>query len=496
MGQEKSMRLDRFLAEMKQGTRSQVKDMIRKGRVKVDGTVCKDADRKVLPMANKVTLDSQPIGWAEVEYYMLNKPQGVVSATEDGRYKTVTELIRDAKRKDLFPVGRLDIDTEGLLLITNDGALAHELLAPKKHVDKVYFARVRGTLKDGIEARFKSGITLSDGTKVQPADLIIEKGWNEAGTDFCEAKLTIREGKFHQVKRMFETEGGEVIYLKRLSMGTLVLDETLKTGEYRPLTEDEIKSLKQENLDEIQADEIDLDEADNKNFGVSVDSTDIDYINIDWNQVEAVIFDLDGTLVDSMWMWKAIDVEFLGRYGYDCPENLQKDIEGMSFSETAVYFKDKFKLPMTLDEIKAIWIEMSIDKYRHEVPPKPGILDFLPFLKKQGIRMGIATSNAHEMVNAVLDSLGLRGYFDVVATACEVAAGKPAPDIYLKVAADLGVNPEKCLVFEDVPAGIMAGKRAGMRVGAVEDDFSLSMTEEKKKLADFYIKNYHDCYGR
>ena len=474
MGQGKSMRLDRFLAEMKQGTRSQVKEMIRKGRVLVDGTVCRESDRKILPDESRITLDGQPVGWADTEYYMLNKPQGVVSATEDGRYRTVIDLIDEAKRKDLFPVGRLDIDTEGLLLITNDGALAHELLAPKKHVDKVYFARVRGTLKEGIEERFQTGLTLTDGTPVRPAELVIEKKWNDAGVDFCEARLTIHEGKFHQVKRMFEAEGGEVIYLKRLSMGSLMLDETLKTGEYRALTKDEMKALKEKTRAES---------SDTKNSTPS---------EIDWNTVDAVLFDLDGTLVDSMWMWKAIDVEFLKRYGYDCPEDLQKVIEGMSFSETAVYFKERFQLPMTLDEIKAIWIEMSIDKYRHEVPLKPGVAEFLPFLKEREIRMGIATSNAHDMVNAVLDSLGIRPYFGVVATACEVAAGKPAPDIYLKVAADLGVQPEKCLVFEDVPAGILAGKRAGMRVGAVEDDFSLSMTEEKKELADFYIRDYRE----
>ena len=138
MGQGKSIRLDRFLAEMKQGTRSQVKEMIRKGRVLVDGTVCRESDRKIFPDETRVTLDGQPVGWADTEYYMLNKPQGVVSATEDGRYQTVIDLIDEAKRKDLFPVGRLDIDTEGLLLITNDGALAHELLAPKKHVDKFF----------------------------------------------------------------------------------------------------------------------------------------------------------------------------------------------------------------------------------------------------------------------------------------------------------------------------------------------------------------------
>lgn len=471
MGQGKSIRLDRFLAEMKQGTRSQVKEMIRKGRVLVDGTVCRESDRKIFPDETRVTLDGQPVGWADTEYYMLNKPQGVVSATEDGRYQTVIDLIDEAKRKDLFPVGRLDIDTEGLLLITNDGALAHELLAPKKHVDKVYFARVKGTLKEGIEARFQAGLTLKDGTPVRPAELVIEKKWNDAGEDLCEARLTIHEGKFHQVKRMFEAEGGEVIYLKRLSMGPLALDEALATGEYRALTEVEIKALKE---------------------GTRTELSGMEKEKLDWNLIDAVLFDLDGTLVDSMWMWKAIDVEFLKRYGYDCPEDLEKVIEGMSFSETAIYFKDRFQLPMTLDEIKAIWIEMSIDKYRHEVPLKSGVAEFLSFLKKKGIRMGIATSNAQDMVAAVLDSLDIRSYFGVVATACEVAAGKPAPDIYLKVAADLGVQPEKCLVFEDVPAGILAGKRAGMRVGAVEDVFSLSMIEEKKELADFYIRDYRE----
>ena len=471
MGQGKSIRLDRFLAEMKQGTRSQVKEMIRKGRVLVDGTVCRESDRKIFPDETRVTLDGQPVGWADTEYYMLNKPQGVVSATEDGRYQTVIDLIDEAKRKDLFPVGRLDIDTEGLLLITNDGALAHELLAPKKHVDKVYFARVKGTLKEGIEARFQAGLTLKDGTPVRPAELVIEEKWNDAGEDLCEARLTIHEGKFHQVKRMFEAEGGEVIYLKRLSMGPLALDEALATGEYRALTEVEIKALKE---------------------GTRTELSGMEKEKLDWNLIDAVLFDLDGTLVDSMWMWKAIDVEFLKRYGYDCPEDLEKVIEGMSFSETAIYFKDRFQLPMTLDEIKAIWIEMSIDKYRHEVPLKSGVAEFLSFLKKKGIRMGIATSNAQDMVAAVLDSLDIRSYFGVVATACEVAAGKPAPDIYLKVAADLGVQPEKCLVFEDVPAGILAGKRAGMRVGAVEDVFSLSMTEEKKELADFYIRDYRE----
>lgn len=207
---------------------------------------------------------------------------------------------------------------------------------------------------------------------------------------------------------------------------------------------------------------------------------------------KAVIFDLDGTLVDSMWMWKAIDIEFLGRYGLDCPDDLQRAIEGMSFTETAAYFKERFKLPTPLEEIKKSWIEMSIDKYKREVPLKSGAEELLKYLKMCKIRTGIATSNGRDMVDAVLESLGVTGYFDQVTTACEVASGKPAPDIYLKVASELGVEPSECLVFEDVPAGILAGKRAGMKVCAVEDEFSLPMEEEKRALADYYIKNYEE----
>ena len=207
---------------------------------------------------------------------------------------------------------------------------------------------------------------------------------------------------------------------------------------------------------------------------------------------KAILFDLDGTLVDSMWMWKQIDIEFLGRYGYECPEDLQKVIEGMSFSETAVYFKERFQLPLSLDEIKACWIQMSIDKYRYEVPLKPGAREFLKFCKENGIRTGIATSNGREMVDAVIESLRLEEYLDVITTACEVKAGKPEPDIYLEVAKRLSVVPSECLVFEDIPAGIIAGKRAGMQVIAVEDDFSKAMKEEKCRLADGFIADYFD----
>ncbi len=207
---------------------------------------------------------------------------------------------------------------------------------------------------------------------------------------------------------------------------------------------------------------------------------------------KAILFDLDGTLVDSMWMWKQIDIEFLGRYGYDCPDDLQKSIEGMSFSETAVYFKERFRIPLSLDEIKACWTQMSIDKYRYEVPLKDGALEFLKYCKQNNLRTGIATSNGRDMVDAVIESLQIGEYLDVITTACEVKAGKPEPDIYLEVAKRLGVEPSDCLVFEDIPAGIIAGKRAGMQVIAVEDDFSKLMKPEKVQIADGFIDTYFD----
>lgn len=210
------------------------------------------------------------------------------------------------------------------------------------------------------------------------------------------------------------------------------------------------------------------------------------------NHKKAVIFDLDGTLVDSMWMWRAIDVEYLARFGVECPENLQKEIEGMSFTETAAYFKIRFKLEASLDEIKEDWVQMALGKYQKEVPLKTGARAFLDYIEDHGMAAGIATSNGRAMVDAVLDSLDIRRYFQVVATACEVAAGKPAPDIYLNVAGRLQVDPQDCVVFEDVPAGIQAGKRAGMTVFAVEDAFSLDMKEEKKQLADYYIRDYFE----
>lgn len=208
--------------------------------------------------------------------------------------------------------------------------------------------------------------------------------------------------------------------------------------------------------------------------------------------IKAVIFDLDGSLVDSMWIWKDIDIEYLGRFGIEIPDGLQKDIEGKSFSETAVYFKERFQIPDSLEKMKEDWNKMAWDKYVHEVMLKPGAGDFLNYCIGHGIKLGIATSNSRALVEAVADARGFGKNFDCIMTACEVEKGKPSPDIYLAVADRLGVDPVQCLVFEDITAGIMAGKNAGMRVCAVEDTYSLHQTEDKKKLADYYIRDYYE----
>ena len=210
------------------------------------------------------------------------------------------------------------------------------------------------------------------------------------------------------------------------------------------------------------------------------------------NDTNAVIFDLDGTLVDSMWMWEKIDIEYLDRFNLTVPEGLQSIIEGFSFSETAHYFKEEFNLPDSIDKIKEDWNQMALDKYKHEVFLKPGALEFLKHCKENDIRLGIATSNSRELVDAVITALQLEDYFDCIMTACEVQKGKPAPDIYLAVADRLSVPPEKCLVFEDIVPGIMAGKNAGMRVCAVEDIYSEYQRDEKKLTADYYIDNYFE----
>ena len=232
------IRLDKYLADMGCGTRSQVKRGITKGGAEVNGVKVTRPEEKIDTERDTVLFNGMTVGYAEFEYYMLNKPAGVVSATLDSRETTVLELIKDSRRDGLFPVGRLDKDTEGLLLITNNGELAHHLLSPKRHVDKVYFVRVRGQVTKDDEERFAKGLDIGDEKKTLPADLrILNCG------EISEAEIIIREGRFHQVKRMFSAVGKEVLYLKRLSMGALKLDERLAPGQYRRLTEEEVEKL-------------------------------------------------------------------------------------------------------------------------------------------------------------------------------------------------------------------------------------------------------------
>lgn len=231
------MRLDKYLANMGVGTRSEVKILIKKGRVEVNGMRATGPEQKISEEQDEIRVDDQVIGYNKYEYLMLHKPAGVVTATEDKRDRTVLDLVDSPLKKQLFPVGRLDKDTEGLLLLTNDGALAHRLLSPKKHVSKVYYARIAGCVtKEDVQA-FSEGLDLGDFTSM-PADLKILSAGEES-----EIEVTVYEGKFHQVKRMFEAVGKKVLYLKRLSMGKLYLDERLEVGKYRPLTQKEIGLL-------------------------------------------------------------------------------------------------------------------------------------------------------------------------------------------------------------------------------------------------------------
>lgn len=232
------IRLDKYLADMGQGTRAEVKKAIKKGKISVNQEIIKSPEYKVDTQTDIVVADGKKILYEDLVYYMLNKPQGVVSATEDKREKTVLDLIQDKKRKDLFPVGRLDKDTEGLLLITNDGELAHQLLAPKKHVDKKYFVRLKTPLLEIDRNHLEEGVDIGEDKLTMPSRIFF---LNEEKN---EVEIIICEGKFHQVKRMFQAVGNEVVFLKRLSMGSLVLDEKLQVGEYRLLTSEEIERLK------------------------------------------------------------------------------------------------------------------------------------------------------------------------------------------------------------------------------------------------------------
>ena len=232
------MRIDKYLADAGYGTRKEVKLLIKKRQVTVNDKVILQGDCKIDAETDVICVDGKRAGYEAFSYYMLHKPQGVVSATKDEKEKTVISLIQEPKRRDLFPVGRLDKDTEGLLLITNDGKLANELLRPGKHVEKVYYARIKGHVTDRDITAFAEGLDIGDAERTMPAKLNIVS----AGTE-SEIYVAIMEGRYHQVKRMFQAVGMEVLYLKRISMGPLKLDETLKKGEYRRLTEEEINLL-------------------------------------------------------------------------------------------------------------------------------------------------------------------------------------------------------------------------------------------------------------
>ena len=236
------MRLDKYLSGMGAGTRSEIKKAVKAGLVTVDGAVASDPGMHVTE-DSAVTFRGRQVVYEDFVYYMMNKPAGVISASDDSREETVVDLIDGQKRKDLFPAGRLDRDTEGLLLITNDGQLAHRLLSPKHHVDKKYYALVSGEVTDDDVSTFAEGLTLPDGLECLPAELRVLRVKNAAAA-MSEVEVTIQEGKFHQIKRMFLAIGKEVLCLKRLTMGPLALDESLAPGEYRRLTEEELENLK------------------------------------------------------------------------------------------------------------------------------------------------------------------------------------------------------------------------------------------------------------
>ena len=240
MEDERMLRLDKFLWETGFGTRSQGKEMLKNGPVTGKGVAAKKPEQKIDEHKDQITCQGKIASYEKYVYYMLHKPAGVLSATEDKREKTVLDLLKSEDRRDgIFPVGRLDKDTEGFLLLTDDGDLAHRLLSPRKHVDKTYYAKIAGSVTEAHIERFREGLDIGDEKKTLPAMLEILASEPETS----EIRITIHEGRFHQVKRMFEAVGCKVTYLKRLSMGAVALDETLAPGDYRPLNEKERELL-------------------------------------------------------------------------------------------------------------------------------------------------------------------------------------------------------------------------------------------------------------
>ncbi|CEP69286.1 Pseudouridine synthase, RsuA/RluB/E/F [Moorella glycerini] len=243
MAVKERQRLDKLLTHMGFGTRKEIKKLIKEKRVQVNGELAREPGLHVIPGRDHIDVDGEPLEYRQYIYLMLNKPQGVLSATEDRLAKVVVDLLPPRYRAfHPFPVGRLDKDAEGLLLLTNDGKLAHQLLSPKKHVPKTYYAVVCGMVTEIDVEAFRQGIILDDGYRTMPGELKILCPGPEA-----EVELTIYEGKYHQVKRMFAALGKKVTYLKRIAMGSLVLDEQLKPGEYRELTAEEIGKLRELN---------------------------------------------------------------------------------------------------------------------------------------------------------------------------------------------------------------------------------------------------------
>ncbi|TCP64841.1 pseudouridine synthase [Baia soyae] len=246
MSKTKTSRLDKILANSGFGTRKEIKKLCKQELVRVNGQTTKDPSTHVNPYQDEIFVGNERVFYSEWVYLLMNKPAGVISATEDHQHETVIDLIDEKYRRfDPFPVGRLDKDTEGFLLLTNDGKLAHHLLSPKKHVAKTYYAEIDGVVtEEDIEA-FSKGVTLEDGYQTLPGKLVILTSGM-----LSEIELTITEGKFHQVKRMFEAVGKKVTYLKRISMGPLELDPSLDLGEYRELTQEEVTLLQQANQSE------------------------------------------------------------------------------------------------------------------------------------------------------------------------------------------------------------------------------------------------------